>query len=83
LRTYHGENGPREAGDGEVARMLFNGDGDGVWWRSDSKESSSSGGVGGDPPPSDEPAREAPMRRLDGSVVARQWRLGFGQICTG
>jgi hypothetical protein len=37
----------------------------------------------GDPPPSDESAREAPVQRLDGSVVARQWRLGFGQIRTG
>jgi hypothetical protein len=39
--------------------------------------------LAGDPPTSDESAQEAPVRRLDGSVVAQQWRLGFGQIRTG
>jgi hypothetical protein len=37
----------------------------------------------GNPPPSDKSARESPMQRQDGSVVAQQWRLGFGQIRTG
>jgi hypothetical protein len=46
LRTYHGENGPREAGDGEVAREVFNSGGDGVRWRSGSKDSSGGDGVG-------------------------------------
>jgi hypothetical protein len=47
LWTYRGENGPLEAGDGEVARAVFNGGGDGVRWRSSSKNSSGSNGVGG------------------------------------
>jgi hypothetical protein len=37
----------------------------------------------GDHPPSDESARESSVQRLDGSVMAQQWRLGFGQIRTG
>jgi hypothetical protein len=47
LRTYHGENGPREAGDGEAARAVFNGGGDGIWRCSSSKDSSGGNGVGG------------------------------------
>jgi hypothetical protein len=39
--------------------------------------------LAGDPPPSDELARESSVRRLDSSIVAWQWRLGFGQIRTG
>jgi hypothetical protein len=37
----------------------------------------------GDPPPSNESTWEYSARRLDGSVVARQWRLVFDQICMG
>jgi hypothetical protein len=47
LQTYRGENGPREAGDGEAARAVFNGGGDGVWRRSGSKDSSNRDSVGG------------------------------------
>jgi hypothetical protein len=47
LRTYRGENGPREAGDREAARVVFNGGGDGVRWHSGSKDSSDGNGVGG------------------------------------
>jgi hypothetical protein len=47
LRTYRGENGPREAGDGEVARAVFHGGGDGVRQRSVSMDSSGGDGVGG------------------------------------
>jgi hypothetical protein len=47
LRTYHSENGPREAGDGEAAQAVFNGGGDGVWRLSSSRDSSGGGGVGG------------------------------------
>jgi hypothetical protein len=39
LWTYHGENGPREASDGEVARVVFNGGGDDVRRHSGSKDS--------------------------------------------
>jgi hypothetical protein len=68
LTTYHGGNEPREASDGEA---VFNGGGDGVRQRSSSKGFFGSGGVGVDPPPSDESVRESPVRRLDGSIVAR------------
>jgi hypothetical protein len=78
LWTYHGENRPREADDGEAARAVFNGGGDGVRWRSGSKDSSGSDSVGGAPPPSVGLEREAAVQRLDGGGVARQWRLGFG-----
>jgi hypothetical protein len=37
----------------------------------------------GDPPPCNKSMRESLVRRLDGIVVAQQWRLGFGQISTG
>jgi hypothetical protein len=37
----------------------------------------------GDPPPSDESVWEFPVWRLDSSVVAWQWRLGFCQIHMG
>jgi hypothetical protein len=47
LPTYHSGNEPREAGDGEAARAVFNGDGDGVRRRSGSKGISGNGGVGG------------------------------------
>jgi hypothetical protein len=47
LRTYHGENGPREASDGEAAWVVFNDGGDGVRWRSGSKDCSGGDGVGG------------------------------------
>jgi hypothetical protein len=47
LRTYRGENGPREAGDGEAAWAVFNSGGDGVRWRYVSKDSFGSDGVGG------------------------------------
>jgi hypothetical protein len=40
LQTYRGENGPREAGDGEAARAVFNGGGDDIWWLFGSKDSS-------------------------------------------
>jgi hypothetical protein len=67
LRTYHGENGPREAGDGEVARAVFNGGGDGVLRRSGSKDSSGSDGVGGG---------SSSNRQIGtgGSGVAARWR---------
>jgi hypothetical protein len=47
LPTYRSGNEPREAGDGEAARAVFNGGGDGVRWHSGSKGFSGSGGVGG------------------------------------
>jgi hypothetical protein len=47
LWTYCGENGPREAGDGEAARAVFNSGGDDVRRCSDSKDSSDGDGVGG------------------------------------
>jgi hypothetical protein len=47
LWTYHGEIVPREAGDGEVARAVFNDGGDGIWQLSGSKDSGDGGGVGG------------------------------------
>jgi hypothetical protein len=47
LQTYRSENGPREAGDGEAARAVFNGSRDGVWQLSGSRDSSGGGGVGG------------------------------------
>jgi hypothetical protein len=47
LRTYRGENGPQEAGDGEATRVVFNGGGDGVRRCSGSKDSSGGDGVGG------------------------------------
>jgi hypothetical protein len=47
LWTYRCENGPREAGEGEMARAVFNGSGDGVRRRSVSKDSSNGDGVGG------------------------------------
>jgi hypothetical protein len=47
LRTYRGENGPQEASNGEAARAVFNGAGDGVRWCSGSKDSSDGDGVGG------------------------------------
>jgi hypothetical protein len=47
LRTYRGENRPREASDGETARAVFNGGGDRVRRRFVSRDSSSSDGVGG------------------------------------
>jgi hypothetical protein len=47
LQTYRGEKGPREAGDGEAARAIFNGGGDGVRRHSGSKDSSDGDGVGG------------------------------------
>jgi hypothetical protein len=47
LQTYHGENGRREAGDGEAARVVFNGGGDGVRRCSGSKDSSGSDSIGG------------------------------------
>jgi hypothetical protein len=42
LQSYRGENGPREAGDGEAAQELYNGGG-GDFWRC----SSSMGCFGG------------------------------------
>jgi hypothetical protein len=59
LWTYHGENGPQEGGDGEVAQVVFNGGGDFVWLRSGSRDSSDSDGVGGGHPPSVGLEREA------------------------
>jgi hypothetical protein len=47
LQTYRGENGPEEAGDGEVAQAVFNGGGDGVRRCSGSKDSSDGDAVGG------------------------------------
>jgi hypothetical protein len=47
LRTCRGENGPREAGNREAARAVFNGGGDGIRWQSGSKDSSDGNGVGG------------------------------------
>jgi hypothetical protein len=78
LPTYHGGNDRGKAGDERAARVVFNGGGDGVRQCSGSKGFSGSGGVGGDPPPSDESVWESPVQRLDDSVAARQWRLGFG-----
>jgi hypothetical protein len=83
LRTYRGENGLREASDGEVARLVFNGGADGIRRCSVSKDSFGGDGVGRGSGPSDESARESSLRRLDDSVVARQWWLGFSQIRTG
>jgi hypothetical protein len=69
LRTYCGENGPQEAGDGEAARAIFNGGGDGVRRCSGSKDSSGGDGVGGG---------SSSKRRIGtgGSGVAarRRWR---------
>jgi hypothetical protein len=47
LRTYHGENRPHEAGDGEAARAVFNSGSDGVRRCSGSKDSSGGDDVGG------------------------------------
>jgi hypothetical protein len=47
MRTYRSENGPREAGDREAARAVFNGGWDGVQRCSGSKDSSDGDGVGG------------------------------------
>jgi hypothetical protein len=47
LRTYHGENRPHEAGDGEAARAVFNSGWDGVRRCSGSKDSSGGNDVGG------------------------------------
>jgi hypothetical protein len=65
--------------------VVFNSGGDGIWWCSVSMDSSGGGGdgVARGPPPSDESAWESSERRLDGSVVAWQWRLWFDQICMG
>jgi hypothetical protein len=46
LQTCSGENGPREASDGEAARAVFNDGGDGVRPRFDSKDFSGGDGVG-------------------------------------
>jgi hypothetical protein len=77
LPTYRGGNGQGKVGDERAARAVIKDGGDGVQWRSGSKGFSGSDGVGGDPPSSDESVRESPVQRLDGSVVARQWWLGF------
>jgi hypothetical protein len=37
LQTYHGGNGPREAGDSKAAQELCNGGGGDIWRCSDSK----------------------------------------------
>jgi hypothetical protein len=47
LRTYRGENRPREASDGETTRAVYNGGGDSVQRRFVSKDSSSGDGVFG------------------------------------
>jgi hypothetical protein len=47
LRTYNSENRPREAGNREAARAVFNDGGGGVWRRSGSKVSFNRDGVGG------------------------------------
>jgi hypothetical protein len=47
LWTYRSENRPREAGDGEASRAVFNDGGDGVQRCSISKDSSGGDGVGG------------------------------------
>jgi hypothetical protein len=69
LRTYRGENEPWEAGNGEAAWVVFNGDGDGVWRRSGSKDSSGGDGVGGG---------SSSKRRIGtggfGVAARRQWR---------
>jgi hypothetical protein len=46
LRTYRGENGPREAGDGDAARAVFNDGGDDIRRCSGCKDSSDGDGVG-------------------------------------
>jgi hypothetical protein len=67
LRTYHSEDGPREVGDGEAGRAVFNGGGDGVQWHSSTKGSSDSDGVGGG---------SSSKRRIGmgGSSAAARWR---------
>jgi hypothetical protein len=47
LQTYCSGNGPREARDGEAARVAFNDGGDDVQRRSGSKDFSGGGSVGG------------------------------------
>jgi hypothetical protein len=74
LQTYHGESGPWDAGDGEAARAVFNGDGDGVRRRSSSKDSSDGDGVG----------RGSSSKRRIGtgvsSVAARRRWLGSAMV---
>jgi hypothetical protein len=67
LWTYHGENGPWEAGDGEAAWAVFNSGADGVRRRSVSKDSSGNDGVGGG---------SSSKRQIGtgGSGVAARWR---------
>jgi hypothetical protein len=70
LWTYRGENGPREAGDGETAQVVFNGGGDGVRRCSISKDSFGSDGVYGG---------SSSKQRIDLGVfgtVARRQRRG-------
>jgi hypothetical protein len=74
LRTYCGENGPRKAGDGEAAQAVFNGGGDGVRWRSVSRDSSGSDGVG---------RGSSTKQRINVGVfgaVARQQRRDLGMV---
>jgi hypothetical protein len=47
LLTYHDGNDQGKAGDLRAARAAFNGGGDGVQWRTSSKNYSGSSGVGG------------------------------------
>jgi hypothetical protein len=74
LRTYHGENGPRETGDGEVAQVVFNSGGDGVRRCSGSKDSSDGDGVGG----GSSSKRQIGTR---GSGVAARWQW-HGSVVT-
>jgi hypothetical protein len=90
LLTYHGENGPEEAGDGETARELGD-DGSGDFRRCFGSKNSTGGGRDGrGPPPSSGLSREASTRWFNGTVVKGQGWLSGGRqghrgapICSG
>jgi hypothetical protein len=74
LRIYCNENGPREAGDGEVAQAVFNNGGEDVRWCSGSKDSFSGDGVGG---------VSSSKRRIGmggSGVAARRWWRGSAMV---
>jgi hypothetical protein len=81
LQSYHSENGPREAGDGEVAQELYNNGGGDFWWCSSSKGCSGGGGAGR----GSSSKHRISGRSWRGGLTARArqlWRLGFGSKFT-
>jgi hypothetical protein len=74
LPTYRGGNDREKAGNEKAARAAFNGDGDGVQWRSSSKDSSGSGGVGG----GSSSKQWIGTGGFGEADLARRWRLGVG-----